>query len=99
MSDIIKRQDAIDAFRKATADGDKVDFCVSVINEVPSVEPTLREKALLLLLDWAYECGFGYDSIPEEYEIYKKDVENMGYLEGLIYITEREVERNERHDI
>lgn len=38
MSDLIKRQDAIDAFRKATADGDKVDFCVSVINDLPSAE-------------------------------------------------------------
>lgn len=38
MSDLIKRQDAIDAFRKATADGDKVDFCVSVINKVPSAQ-------------------------------------------------------------
>lgn len=41
MSDLIKRQDAIDAFRKATADGDKVDFCVSVINDLPSAEPEI----------------------------------------------------------
>lgn len=38
MSDTIYRQGAIDAFRKATADGDKVDFCVSVINGMPSAE-------------------------------------------------------------
>lgn len=38
MSDLINRQDAIDAFRKATADGDKGDFCVSVIKELPEVE-------------------------------------------------------------
>ena len=52
-----------------------------------------REKALLLLLEWAEECGFGYDNFPEEYERYKKDIEGMGYIEGMIYIAEREIER------
>lgn len=52
-----------------------------------------REKALLLLLEWAEECGFGYDNFPEEYERYKEDVEEMGYIEGMIYIAEREIER------
>ena len=41
MSDLISRQDVINAFRKATADGDKVDFCVSVINDLPSAEPEI----------------------------------------------------------
>lgn len=49
-----------------------------------------REKALLLLLNWAVECGFDYDNFPEEYEKYKDDIENMGYIEGMIYIAERE---------
>lgn len=31
-----------------------------------------REKALLLLLEWAEECGFGYDNFPEEYDDIKK---------------------------
>lgn len=66
------------------------------LEHLPSAVPMLREKALLLLLDWAVECGFGFDNIPEEYELYKKDIENMGYCEGLIYIAEREVEQNER---
>lgn len=52
-----------------------------------------REKALLLLLEWAEECGFGYDNFPEEYERYKEDIEGMGYIEGMIYIAEREIER------
>ncbi len=52
-----------------------------------------REKALLLLLEWAEECGFGYDNFPEEYERYKDEICDMGYLEGMIYIAEREIER------
>lgn len=55
-----------------------------------------REKALLLLLEWAEECGFGYDNFPEEYERYKDEICDMGYLEGMIYIAEREIERLER---
>lgn len=51
----------------------------------------LRLKALELLLDWAIECDFGFDNIPEEYEKYKDDIKDMGYKEGLIYIAEREV--------
>lgn len=52
-----------------------------------------REKALLLLLEWAEECGFGYDNFPEEYERYKEEICDMEYLEGMIYIAEREIER------
>lgn len=54
-----------------------------------------KEKALLLLLEWAEECGFGYDNFPEEYERYKKEIEGMGHIEGMIYIAEREIERLE----
>lgn len=51
----------------------------------------LRLKALELLLDWAIECDFGFDNIPEEYDKYEDDIKDMGYKEGLIYIAEREV--------
>lgn len=59
---------------------------------------TDKEKALLLLLKWAEECGFGYDSFPEEYERYKEEIEEMGYIEGMIYIAEREIERMEEEN-
>lgn len=49
----------------------------------------LREKALLLLLDWAIESGFGYDQFEDEYERYKDDVEDMDYEDGMIYIAEQ----------
>lgn len=50
------------------------------------------EKALRLLLEWAIECGFGYDNFPEEYDRYKNDIENMEYIEGMIYIAEKVLE-------
>lgn len=50
-------------------------------------------KALNLLAEWAIECGFGYDNIPEEYEKYKDDIAEMGYREGLVYIVKKESEK------
>ena len=55
-----------------------------------------REKALELLLDWAIECDFGYDNIPDEYEKYKDEIADMDYKEGLIYIAERQIEEWDR---
>lgn len=37
--DIISRQTAIDAFMKATSDGDKFDWCKWVLKQVPSEQP------------------------------------------------------------
>lgn len=51
-----------------------------------------EEKALRLLLDWAIECGFGYDSFPEEYERYKEEITDMGYTEGMIHIAKKVLE-------
>lgn len=51
-----------------------------------------RNKALMLLLNWAEECDFGYDNFPEEYERYEKDIEDMDYIEGMIYIAEKVLE-------
>ena len=47
-------------------------------------------KALDLMIEWAVDCGFGYDSIPDEYEKYEHEVEEMGYNEGLRYIVMKE---------
>lgn len=57
-----------------------------------------KNAGLLLLAEWAEECGFGYDNIPEEYEKHKKTVEKMGYLEGLIYIAQQEALKEEEAD-
>lgn len=49
-------------------------------------------KALDLMIEWAVDCGFGFDNIPEEYELYKHDIEagEMGYTEGIRYIVMKE---------
>ena len=59
---------------------------------IEAEEEDKTEKALRLLVEWAIECDFGYDNIPEEYEKYKDEIENMGYTEGLIYIAKMEIE-------
>ena len=51
-----------------------------------------ENKALRLLLKWAVECDFGYDNFPEEYECYKEDIEDMDYIEGMIYIAKKVIE-------
>ena len=38
MDDVIRRQDAIDAFFNATSDGDKAEFCVDVVKNIPSAQ-------------------------------------------------------------
>ena len=101
--DLISRQDAIDAIScNITVTGRQNAELVAAtigsfadrIKALPSAEPTLRERALMLLLNWAVECDFGYDNFPEEYERYKDDIEDMSYFDGMIYIAEKEVERN-----
>lgn len=41
------------------------------------------------LLEWAVECGFGYDNIPELYEQYKDKIKGMSYTDGLLYLASR----------
>lgn len=55
-------------------------------------ELRVYKKALELFVNWAEECDFGYDQIPDEYEKYKDVIEksNMGYCEGLMYIAKEE---------
>ena len=38
MDDLISRQAAIDAFFNATSDGDKAEFCVAVVKNIPSAQ-------------------------------------------------------------
>jgi len=121
MSDLISRQDAIDAILKVGHEhveenlirlGLVTDYSDAIrslpsetlqnltkpnktIAKLPAAEPTLRERALMLLLNWAVECGFGYDNFPEEYERYKDEIEDMSYFDGMIYIAEKEVESHE----
>ena len=38
MDDLISRQAAIDAFFNATSNGDKAEFCVAVVKNIPSAQ-------------------------------------------------------------
>lgn len=49
----------------------------------------IENEALKLLIEWAEECDFGYDNFPEEYERYKDEIEDMGYIQGMIHIAKR----------
>lgn len=55
----------------------------------------INREALKLFVDWAEECDFGYDQLPEEYEKYKTDLEekDLGYCEGLRYIAIQEAKK------
>ena len=52
----------------------------------------MYEKALDLFIEWAVECGFGYDNIPDLYERYQQELKNMNYIDDLIYIALKEAE-------
>lgn len=45
------------------------------------------------LLEWAVECGFGYDNIPELYEQYKNEIDGMSYTDGLLYLASRSLKQ------
>lgn len=65
-----------------------------IVNDgVPLEREPNADSALKLLAEWAVECGFGYDNIPDEYEKYKDDIVDMGYAEGLVYIVKMEVNK------
>ena len=49
-------------------------------------------KALRLLIEWATDCGFGFDQLPEEYEQYKDEITNMKYIEGMIHVAKKTLE-------
>lgn len=64
------------------------------------VEKKTLLKAFELFVNWAEECDFGYDNIPEEYEKYEtKLVEKLGedydYIEGLMWIAYWEAEEKQ----
>ena len=61
------------------------------VDDAPTVD-VVPTNALRLFIEWASECDFGYDSIPDEYEKYKDAIEDMGWTEGLMYIVLKEIE-------
>ena len=57
----------------------------------------LYKKAFCVFVNWAEECDFGYDNIPNEFVKYKDELEKkeIGYIEGLMYIALKEVKNND----
>lgn len=52
-------------------------------------------KALRLLVELAEECDFGFDQFQDEYERYKDELENMKYIDEMIYVAKRMLEDRE----
>ena len=70
-----------------------------------------ENKALLTIINWAVECGFGFDNfVNDEYVNWKefeKESSDMGYIESMIYYAKKYNEmqelkqgsdRNEKND-
>lgn len=70
------------------------------IDKLISENEELKKEnaALKLLVEWAEECDFGYDNFPEEYERYKDEIRDMGYIDGMIYIAKRIYQRQSKKD-
>lgn len=60
----------------------------------------LYKTALEIYADWAEECGFIYDQIPEEYEKYEEIIENkgLGYCESFVYAAIQEAKEKLEYD-
>ena len=74
--------------------------CIAYERLIDSAINLLKEqqkenKALRLLVEWAEECDFGFDNFQDEYERYKGEIEDMGYIDGMIHVAKRTLEDNE----
>lgn len=57
------------------------------IEKSKTYEVEVLDKALELFIQWAVECGFGYDNLGDPLEEYGFEIEDYGYTEGLKYIA------------
>ena len=90
MIECLNSHDYNDLYIEQMADDDEKEFSTAIKKAIRSLE---ENKALRLLVEWAVECGFGYDNFPEEYEKYKDEIKDMGYIDGMIYIAMNEAEK------
>lgn len=58
-----------------------------------------ENKALIKLVNWCEECGFGFDNLPDDdvvnWEEFEEETNGMGYIESLIYYAKKYVENEE----
>lgn len=43
--------------------------------------------AFKMFVNWVEECDFGYDNLPGIYEKYKDRIDEMDYIEGLMWVA------------
>ena len=52
-----------------------------------------ENQSLLTLVNWFEECGMGFDNIAQDdiinWEKFKEETENMGYIESMIYYAKK----------
>ena len=55
-----------------------------------------KNKALLLLLNWAEECDWGFDSFRDDdvidWDNFKKETEDLNYIESMVKYAEMYLE-------
>lgn len=95
MSDLIDRRAAIDAFYRATADGDKARFCVDVITSLPSAQPerlTDDDFETIRIHLSAYKENLCNQHRWKEAEEYQRIIDRfMGFASAQPEITEVDV--------
>ena len=64
--------------------------CLDVLALLKEQESEI--KALRLLVEWAEECDFGFDQFPYEYNLYKNEIKDMRYIDGMIHVAKRTLE-------
>lgn len=56
-------------------------------------------KVLRQLLEWAYECDFGFDQIAIDddfdFDKFYEETKNMNGIDSMLYYTERWMDKNE----
>lgn len=66
-----------------------------LIKEITQLEK--RNKALMLLLNWAEECDWGFDNFRSDdvvdWDDFEKESENLGYIESMIKYAEIYLEK------
>lgn len=81
---------------KERMDIEGVAECETYAEEHEQLAKWLKElKGLRLLVNWAVDCDFGYDNIPDLYERYADEIKDMSYTEGLVYIATKQAHQVE----
>lgn len=75
--------------------------CLDISTKDDEIKELKKEnKALRQLLEWAIECDLSFDQIFDDtafnWDNFQEQIEDMSYLDSMIYYAERWLEQNER---